>query len=281
MIRRFVALLAVPLLAAPLLGAAAPAAVPSLTNVRHVVVIMLENRRWVDVGLGFSSMPYMRSVGGKYFRNWVETDKAEGSLTQYIGLTSGLANPGGIRQNCAPSATCSTTANNIFRQVRVSGGTARSYVEGAPGGCAPTSMSPLGPLVVPALYYWDAQDRAACMTEVRPLQEFDPEHPPTFAMISPDLCNSGHDCQNATVDLWMSQHLPAILNSLPYRNGQVLVNVLYDEDYPVPNLHLHPSIRSGPAAGKATHARMLATWEFFLGLPRLVTATTLRGAYRK
>lgn len=249
---------------------------PPPPKVKHVVVVMEENRTWSNVGTGFSTMPYVASLGGMYLPNWTETNTSENSLTQYIGLTTGLNNPNSIRSDCTASATCNTTADNIFRQVRVSGGTARSYVEGATTGC---SASGNAAKHIPALYMWGGTDRNFCSTEVRPLTEFDPNNLPTFAMITPNLCNDGHDCSNATVDNWLAAHLPAILNSTAYKAGEVLVQVQYDEDRPVPNLALHVPIVAGsnPAAG--THNRLLATWEDLLGLPRLTTETSLRTTY--
>jgi hypothetical protein len=248
----------------------------ALQPVSHVIVISEENRTWSGVGLGFSTMPYLRSVGGLYFPDWTETNTSENSLTQYIGVTSGRNDPDGIANDCSPSATCRTTADNIFRQVRAAGGTPRSYVEGATTGC---SASGNAAKHIPALYYFGGTDHDFCATEVRPLGEFDPNNPPTFAFITPNLCNDGHDCSNATVDSWLSTHLPAILNSAAYQNGSVLVNIWYDEDRPVPNLALRKGIASGSNAAVASDGRLLATWEDLLHLPALTSAPSLRSVY--
>jgi Glycosyl hydrolase family 99 len=245
-------------------------------NVKHVVVVMEENRTWSNVGAGFSTMPYVGSLGGMYFPDWTETNTSENSLTQYIGLTSGLNDPDSIRSDCSVSASCNTTADNIFRQVRVAGGIARSYVEDATTGCSTGGNAAKH---IPALYYWGGTDRNFCTSEVRPLTELDPNNLPTFAMITPNLCNDGHDCSNATVDTWLLVHLPAILSSAAYRAGEVLINIQYDEDHPVPNLALHAPIVAGSNPAAATHGLLLATWEDLLGLPRLTTASSLRSTY--
>jgi hypothetical protein len=245
-------------------------------TVKHVVVVMEENRTWSGVGAGFSNLPYVGSLGGMYFPDWTETNTSENSLTQYIGLTSGLNDPDSIGNDCSPGTGCNTTANNIFRQIRVAGGTARSYVEGATTGCSAGGNAAKH---VPALYYWGGTDRNFCNTEVRPLTEFNPNSLPTFAMITPNLCNDGHDCGNATVDTWLSIHLLPILTSAAYRAGEVLINIQYDEDRPVPNLALYPGIAAGANSAAATHNRLLATWEDLLGLPRLTTAASLRSTY--
>src|SRR5262249_26051825 len=96
---------------------------------QHVVIFSFENGTWSNVGLGFSpsTMP----------SDWTETNTSQNSLTQYIGETSGVNNTS--TNDCSPSPSCQSTDNNIFRQVRLAGGTARNYVEGAPTSATPKS----------------------------------------------------------------------------------------------------------------------------------------------
>src|SRR5262249_31579344 len=154
---------------------------------------------------------------------WTQTNARQSSLTQYIGLTSGVDNPRTVN-DCSPSSACSSNDDNIFRQVRATGGTARSYVEGAPGPCSAVGNAAKH---VPALYYRGSYqdgsgshaDSDFCATEVRPATDLDPDHLPTFAMITPDMCNDGHDCPNATVDAWARVHVGAILGGADYLAG--------------------------------------------------------------
>ncbi len=234
----------------------------------HVVVIMEENRRWANVGAGFASMPYLHQLASTcaYYPSWTETNIHQNSLTQYIGLTSGVDNPA-TRNDCDPSPSCRSTDNNIFRQVRASGGTVRSFVEGNTSGC---SVSANASRHVPELYYYGGNDHAACAREVKTLTTLDVNRLPTFAMITPNLCNDGHDCPNSRVDSWLSVHLGAILAGASYRSGSTAVFVLYDEDRPVPNLIIAPTARPGPRrVSGAGHAAALRTFEEMLGLPIL------------
>ncbi len=230
---------------------------------------MLENRRWKDVGgPGFASMPYLHRLARScaFYTNWSETNPHQNSLTQYIGLTSGVDNPATMN-DCLPSTTCRSTDNNIFRQVRDAGGTARSYVDSV----APTCAIEKGFTTrVPALYYYGANDHAHCAREVLALTYLDVNHLPTFAIITPNLCHSGHNCANGTVDAWLSIHLTAILHGSSYRTGTTAVFVCYDEDRPVPNLLVAPTAHAGPlAVSGAGHAAALRTFEDLLGLPVL------------
>ena len=242
---------------------------------------MLENRRWPDVGgPGFGTMPYLHGLAAHcaYYSRWNETNAQQNSLTQYIGITSGVNNPATVN-DCSPSRTCRSTDDNIFRQVRGAGGTPRSYVEGATTGC---SASGNAAKHVPALYYFGGADHSYCNREVRPLSELDVNHLPTFALITPNLCDDGHDCANDKVDTWLSVHLAAILHGADYRAGATAVFVCYDEDRPVPNLVVAPSARRGPITTVvAGHASALRTWEELLGLPILApvqSAPSLRAS---
>ncbi len=113
------------------------------------------------------------------------------------------------------------------------GKTAINYVEGATAGC---SASGNAAKHIPTLYLWGADDRSACAANTRPYSEFDPNHLPNFAFVTPTLCNDGHDCSNATVDAWARANVQPVLDSAAYQAGQVAVFIWYDEDAPVPNL---------------------------------------------
>jgi hypothetical protein len=239
-----------------------------------VVVFAFENRTWDGVGLGFGpAMPYLHSLGQRcsYFTDWTETDTGQNSLTQYVGQVTGAFQPGTV-DDCRPSAKCSTTADNIFRQVRRAGLTAVNYVEGATTRCSAAGNAAKH---IPDLYMWGADDRAHCDDQVLPFRDFNPNRLPAFAFITPTLCNDGHDCADAIVDTWAKQHVQAVLDSTAYRAGKVAVFVWYDEDHPVPNLWITPTATPGarttPGAG---YAGSLAAWESMLGLPCLAQACT-------
>src|SRR5262249_36554113 len=174
----------------------------------------------------------------------------------------------------SPSARCSSRDDNIFRQVRVSGGTARTYVEGAQQPCSGAGNAAKH---VPALYYRGTYQDATgthgdpdfCAAEVRPATEFDPDNLPTFAMFVPTLCNDGHDCANAAVDEWARVHIRALLDGSDYRAGNTAVFVLWDERDPEPNLVLAPSAQPGPRSGAGSHVSALETIEQLLGVPVL------------
>jgi hypothetical protein len=239
----------------------------------HVVVFAFENRTWESVdGPGFGpAMPYLHRLGRRcaWFRDWTEADTTQNSLSQYVAQVTGEPQPATVN-DCSPSESCSTTADNLFRQARVAGLTAVNYVEGA---VAPCSAAGNAAKHVPALYLAGADDRAHCEAQVRPWRDFDPANLPDFAFVTPDLCNDGHDCGNDVVDEWARVHIGAVLGSAAYAAGKVAVFVWYDEDRPVPNMWVAPTARPGPIdlAG-ASYAGTLAAWQEMLGLPCLARA---------
>ena len=253
----------------------------------HVVIIMEENRTWTGgnspaVGLDFSPgvMPFLHGLATKCasYAGWLETNPTQDSLTQYIGVTSGVDNPSTVN-DCSPSATCRSTDNNLFRQVRAAKGTPRTYVEDATEPCSPGNNAVRH---IPALYYQGGQDPSYCKAEVRPLKEFDPNHLPTLSYLVPSLCNDGHDCADSSVDSWATTTLTPILDGASYRAGRTLVVVVWDEDRQVPNLLIAPTAHAGLIRSiVGSHADLLETVELALGLPimqqgQLTTAVSLR-----
>jgi len=271
-------------------GAAAPAASPDSTTAPvdpcglaatppatydHVVMLVNENRTWTGgrspaVGVGFSGgeMPYLARLATEcaYYVDWAETDAGENSLNQYIGLTAGVVDPS-IGDDCNPSDGCRSIDDNIFRQIRESGGTPRTFVDAA---TEPCSVGNNRAKHIPALYFQGGDDPAHCADEVRPLSEFDPRNLPTFAFVVPDQCNDGHDCGDDVVDAFARSIIEPVLDSASYRAGRTLVVVIYDEDRPVPNLIIAPTAHAGPITDVVgSHASLLKTVEVTLGLPVL------------
>jgi hypothetical protein len=249
---------------------------------QKVVVFSFENRTWSGVGgTQFQSMPYLHSLAVQCptFSNYTEPNTSQNSATQYVGQDQGsTANT--VLNDCSPSASCQSTANNIFRQVRLaSGETARSYVEGAT-----TTCSTAGNAVkhVGALYfrgsYTDSKgthnDQDFCHTEVLPYSSFNPNNLPTFSFVTPTLCDDGHDCSNSTVDNWAKKNIQAVINSAAYQLGAVTIFVWYDEDHPVPNMQLGWHAKAGVKTTAITYASTLRAWEDMLGVPHIANAAT-------
>lgn len=238
-----------------------------------------ENRTWSGVGgTQFQSMPYFNSLAKQCstFANYTEPDTSQNSASQYVAQASGsMANT--VRNDCSPSSACQSTQANIFRQARMAGLTARSYIEGATSSC---SASGNATKHIPALYFFGTYTDAAgshndhdfCTTEVRPFSELNPNNLPGFSFVTPTMCNDGHDCGNATVDAWAKAHIQPVLDSAAYKAGQVTVFIWYDEDHPVPNMQLGIHAAAGAKSTTVDYGSTLKSWEDLLGVPRLAHA---------
>jgi hypothetical protein len=113
------------------------------------------------------------------------------------------------------------------------------------------------------------------VAQVRPYSEFNPNALPSFAFITPTMCDNGHDCPNSTVDAWARANVQPVLNSAAYKAGKVAVFLWWDEDHPVPNLWITPTAKTGPHyITGAGYAGTLKGWESMLGLPCLANACT-------
>jgi hypothetical protein len=207
------------------------------------------------------------------------------SLPNYLALTSGGTQ--GISTDRHPSPGSPVTADNIFRQVRALGGTAKSYEEDMPTTCARSDDGTYAVKHNPAAYFMGADDAAACARDDVPLGspssgELSDDLQnglPTFGFITPNLVNDMHDGADThekvhNGDQWLAQWLPAIFHSQDYRNGSTAVFVLWDEDTPMPNVFIAPTVPNGLVLTDAGygHYSVLRTTEEMLRIPTLLGA---------
>ncbi|HEX2786131.1 MAG TPA: alkaline phosphatase family protein, partial [Ilumatobacteraceae bacterium] len=210
------------------------------------------------------------------------------SLPNYIAATSGDTQ--GVHDDAFPSEH-PLNVDNIFRQVRALGQTAKSYEEAMPGNCTLRSTSRYAVKHNPAAYYVGGDDRSACERDDVAFDEFLPDlagELPAFSLITPDICNDMHDCPVATGDLWLQSVVPAITSSPTYRAGSTVVFIVFDEsqgDGTMPFIAIAPSIIPRTrATAEIDHYSLLAFTEDALGiatrLGKAATASSLADAFR-
>jgi fibronectin type 3 domain-containing protein len=271
----------------------------------HIVVVMMENKSYNGV-IGTTGAPYETDLAKKSCAsasNWQDAGGQYNSLSNYIKLTSGLDSCSGgcagtgvsTWNDCNYSATsCHAPVDNLFRQVRNSGKTAKSYQEGMTSNCGGSGAS-YAQKHNPQLYYDQAgsSDRAACAidnvslgtpTAGNLINDINANTLPAFSLITPNLCNDTHDCSVNTGDVWLQGWLPKIFNSTAYKSGDTAVFVVWDEDTPIPNIVATPSTHPGTTfTGTATHSGILRTWEEMLGIPTFLggasSASSMRAGF--
>jgi hypothetical protein len=246
----------------------------------HVIWIWMENHT-ADEVIGNQGAPYETDLVNQCGTATHYSQVGSPSLPNYIGATSGDTH--GIADDAGP-ASHPITSDNIFRQVRTSGRTTRSYMEGMPGACALQSSGRYAVKHNPAPYYVGDDDRRACTVENVPLgdtsrgaliDDLNAGTLPAFSFVTPDTCNDTHDCPVSTGDKWLAQWLEVVLNSSTYKQHRTAVFVIWDEDTPMPNIIVSPTTPRGSRSDEAVdHYSLLRTTEEILNLPFLGTAAS-------
>jgi hypothetical protein len=233
--------------------------------IRHVVEIWMENKSYSEV-IGSSSAPYETTLARACATLTHMAVNGSPSEPNYLaataGTTFGVTDDGRHPQ----------TADNIFRQVRAAGLTAREFHDGATA-CAQVGADNAAKHE-PRMSYIGGPDQATRCAETPPLSALDVNNLPSYAFIVPTLTHDTHDSSVATGDGWLKTELGAILGGQSFRNGDTLVELVHDEYTDIPNVVIGPTIVPGTRLGTPiTHYNFLRLNEELLGLPLLGNAS--------
>lgn len=242
----------------------------------------MENHTFGEV-IGNPSAPYTTALAHGCATATNYRAVGSPSLPNYIGMTSGSTQ--GIDDDAAPGGH-PLTVDNLFRQVRGSGESERSYEEAMPSPCTLSSSGKYAVKHNPAAYYVGQTDRAACQHDDVPFDRFVADLGsgtlPAFSLVTPNLCDDTHDCGVATGDRWLASWAAHLLASGAYATGRTVVFIVWDEYTPMPFVAVAPSVVPGTVVGVAVdHYSLLRTTEELLGLSLLghaATAVSLRPA---
>jgi hypothetical protein len=179
----------------------------------HVIVVMMENAEYGEV-LGNSSAPYVNSLARRYGLMTQSYAIGHPSLPNYLALTSGSTQ--GIDSDCTD---CSVSATNIVDQLQRAGITWGAYLEDFPSPCFTGAQSGgYAKKHNPFAYYTDIVGSPKRCRQLKGFGALAGDlragRLPTFAWISPNLCDDGHDCGLATADRFLARTVPALLRGL-------------------------------------------------------------------
>ncbi|HEX5479387.1 MAG TPA: alkaline phosphatase family protein [Dehalococcoidia bacterium] len=259
------------------------------TKYTHVIWIWMENHSYSDV-IGNASAPYTTQLAQSCGTATNYASVGSPSLPNYIGATSGST--WGITDDDDPSVHV-LTADNLFRQVRSAGLTEKSYEEDMPSNCAQSGSGNYAVRHNPAAYFTGGADRTACQADDIAmgttsagnfLNDLNNNTLPNFTFITPNLCNDTHDCPVETGDAWLQSWVPKILASGAYLSGTTAIVIMYDEDTPMPNVIIAPSVPVGTTSNtRFDHYSLLRTTEDMLGinihLGSAATAASMAGTF--
>ena len=254
----------------------------------HVIWVWMENHTYHQV-VDQKSAPFTTWLLHHCGSTTRYSDVGRPSLPNYIAATSGDIH--GIHDDADP-ASHRISANNLFRQVRRSGRSSRSYAESMPKPCDLGTTHRYAVKHNPAAYYIGENDRTACRRDNVPLDHsasqlrwaVDHWSLAAFTVVVPDLCNDTHDCDVGFGDRWLGSVLPRIWTSDLYKDGKTAIFVVWDEPTPMPNVVISPRTPVGKQVGEGfDHYSLLRTTEEMLHLPLLGRANgarSMRGAFR-
>jgi phosphatidylinositol-3-phosphatase len=240
---------------------------------RHVIWIWMENESYNQV-IGAASASYLTQLAHACGIATNYAAVSHPSLPNYIAATSGST--WGIADDDGPSAH-PLAGPSIFSQVSAAGLSWRSYEESMPSNCALSSAGLYAVKHNPAAYYTGI--RAQCGRWDVPMgtvssgsfaSALGGGRLPSFAFVTPNLCDDMHDCPVGTGDAWLRRWLPAITASASYRSGATVVFITFDEGTGgnhVATLVVAPSTPSGTQSRTAfDHYSLLKTTEELLGI---------------
>jgi acid phosphatase len=237
-----------------------------------VIVIVMENRGFDQVAGDPSAAPYLAGLGRECGLATGYSGVAHPSLPNYLALTSGSTH--GITDDGGPS-THPVTGPSIFSLL---GPGWRSLQESMPSPCDHSSGGDYATKHNPAVYFTSIA--AACPAQDVPMDDAAPDVGARFTLITPNLCNDGHNCSTAAADHWLSSELPLILDGPEYRSGTAVVFVTWDENDAggtrVPTYVVAPSVPPGLRVGATfDHYSLLRTAEELLRLRPLLGAAAM------
>jgi hypothetical protein len=251
----------------------------------HVVVIVMENAEYDQV-IGSPAAPYVNALAGRYALATQSFAITHPTLPNYLALTSGSTH--GISSDCT---ACSVSATNIVDQLEGKGISWKAYLEDAPTSCfRGAGAGGYAKKHNPFIYYDDvARSPARCGRLVGFAQlagDLRSGRLPSYAWISPNLCDDGHDCGVPAGDRFLSRTVPALLRELGPHGFLVIT---WDEGVSdrsccgaahgghVATVLAGPGVRAGARERRPVdHYGVLATIEGALGLPPLAGAADPR-----
>jgi hypothetical protein len=192
-----------------------------------VFFVIFENREYGQV-IGNASAPNFNGLaadGALLTQYYAVTHP---SFPNYLALISG--DTFGITRDCED---CYQDAPILPDQLEASGRTWRAYLEGMPAPCFDFTVNPYAKRHNPFIYFESVRsDETRCLSHLVPFDQFGIDMSqgslPDFVWVTPDICNSAHDCALATADAWLGALVESIRRSPAYEPDSLII-ITWDE----------------------------------------------------
>jgi hypothetical protein len=215
-------------------SASSPPATSAPSTLAHIFVVVMENKTAGQI-IGSSQAPYLNALARRYALAADYSALFHPSLPNYIALTSG-SNQGITDDRSPPTAGYAVDATNLADRLEASGYTWKLYAESIPSpGYASADTNLYATRHVPFLYYRDILDNPSRRrSHIVPFTELAGDlrsaaSTPSFAFITPNLCNDMHDCPVSAGDSWLRRWVPRILASPAFTASPSLLVITWDE----------------------------------------------------
>ncbi|MFI2707396.1 alkaline phosphatase family protein, partial [Nocardioides sp. CER28] len=198
------------------------------SGVTKVLVFVVENHSLAQMRAG---MPKTYGFASRHAYATSYRATRHPSLPNYIAIAAGSTL--GVADDANPSAH-RLTGNNVFRQARRSGHTAKVYAESMPRPCTLTNSGRYAVRHNPWTYFSSAQDRAACRRYDVPATRLAHDAAtgalPNVGFVIPDVIDDAHDGTLAQADSWISHQIDVLTAGPDWRAGRLAIVVTADED---------------------------------------------------
>lgn len=179
----------------------------------HILVMVMENEESTSI-LGNPEAPYANALIQRYGLATQSFATRHPSLPNYLALTSGSTQ--GVSSDCTE---CSANATNIVDQLEGAHISWKAYMESQPTPCFKGGEAGgYAKKHDPFIYYEDiasSADRCEKIVGFGALSsDLRAGTLPTYAWISPNLCDDGHDCGVAGGDKFLARTTPTLLRAL-------------------------------------------------------------------
>jgi len=151
------------------------------------------------------------------------------SLPNYLALIGG--DTFGIDTDCHD---CYVDAQSLPDLLEAANLSWKTYQESMPEACFLGDGADYAQKHDPFIYFTPIREnKERCARSVVPLTQLDLDLAagslPNFIFISPNMCNSGHDCSLKTVDAWLGNLLPKLQAGLDASLQPYLIALTFDE----------------------------------------------------
>jgi phosphatidylinositol-3-phosphatase len=198
-----------------------------------VILIVEENQSFATVY--HNQMPWLSALGDKYGIATKYYSDEEGSLLDYLWLSSGSGeqNFGCDGNQCAQTVT----DNNIFRELNKAGMSWNVYADSLPN---PGFMGMLSGNYAkrhnPAAWYSDVVSSPEQQQNILPFSQFAVDlaagNLPVYTLIIPNLHDDAHNAAPSVADDWLKNNIDPLLASRYFKaGGNSVMFVTFDNGF--------------------------------------------------